>query len=142
MAIPTSCTNNVFINNSGGNYSLAPATTAETPIQIGGRFPAAPTLAQSFGASGTLTLSSAVKISDFDGTYRLVYTFTPPSGATNYGFALTAPTGFSIRKMTASAYDAANGVPYVASVVFPGDALITTAPNTNLMSILVFATMQ
>jgi hypothetical protein len=142
FAIPASCANNVFINNSGGTYTFAPATSAESPIQIAGRYPAAPTLAQNFGASGTLTLVSAVKVSDFDGTYRLLYTFTPPSGAANYGFELTAPTGFSVKKMTADAYDGANGVPYVASVAFPGNTLITTAPNTNLMSILVFATMQ
>jgi hypothetical protein len=142
IAIPAGCANNVFINNSGGNYTFAPATSAETPIQIAGKFPVAPTIAQTFGTSGTLTLVSAVKVSDFDGTYRLLYTFAPPTGATNYGFTLTAPTGFSVRKMTASTYDGSNGVPYAASVTFPGNVFITTAPNTNLMSIFVFATMQ
>lgn len=142
FAIPASCVNNVFINNSGGNYTFAPATSAETPIQIAGRYPAAPTLAQTIGGAGTLTLVSAVKVSDFDGTYRLLYTFAPPSGSANYGFTLTAPTGFSVRKMTANAYDGANSVPYVSSVVFPGNVFIAAAPNTNLMDIVVFAAMQ
>jgi hypothetical protein len=142
MALPANCFNNVFINNQGGNYTFAPATSTETPIQIMGRFPVAPTIAQTFGAAGTLTLVSAVKVSDFDGTYRLLYTFAPPSGSANYGFTLTAPTGFAVKKMTASTYDGANGVPYAASEVFPGNVFVTTAPNTNLMSIFVLVTMQ
>ena len=142
FALPANCTSNVFINNSGGLYTFAPATSAEAPIQIAGRYPAAPTLVQNFGTSGTLTLVSAAKVSDFDGTYRLLYTFAPPAGLTNYGFEVVPPSGFEVRKMTANAYDGTNGVPYVSSVVFPGDQFFMNVPNTNLMEILVFATLQ
>ncbi len=142
FTIPTSCTNNVFINNSGGAYTVAPASSAEAPTVLGGAYPTAPTLTQIAGSSGTLTLLSAVKVSNFDGTYRLTYTFSPPSGSANYGFQLTPPSGFAITKTIGSAYDGANTVPYVSSVVFPGDTILVTAPNTNLMTILLFVTLQ
>jgi hypothetical protein len=141
FAIPASCTRNIFINNAGGSYSFAPASSAVAPITLGGAYPSAPTLSQNVGASGTLTLVSAVLASDFDGTYALLYNFTPPNSG-NFGFTLTAPSGYAVKKIVPGAYDGANTTPYVCAQINPGNAFLVTAPNTNVMNIYVSATMQ
>ena len=139
--IPAGCNRNIFINNAGGSYSFAPASSAVAPITLGGAYPAAPTLSQNVGASGTLTLVSAVLASDFDGTYALLYNFTPPNSG-NFGFTLTAPSGYAVKKIVPGAYDGANTTPYVCAQVNPGNAFLVTAPNTNVMNIYISATMQ
>jgi len=136
--IPTSCDENLFINNPGGTYSFS--TTI--PNIINGNFPAAPTLAKTVGGAGTLTLVSANLVSTFDGTYELLYTFLPSAGPANYGFTLTPPTGVTIKKLNASAYDGANAVPYVCSVTFPNSIFYITAPNTNLVNLNIQLTYQ
>jgi hypothetical protein len=142
FTLPANCRNNIFINNAGGLYTFAPATSAEAPIVVGGPFPAAPTLTQTFGSAGTLTLVSASLVSKIAGTYRLLYTFAPPTGATSYGFTVTPATGYGITTLNASAYDGANGVPYVSSNFFPSNQFIFTAPNTNLVSFNIQVSVQ
>jgi hypothetical protein len=132
-------TNNIFINNAGGAWTL---TGAAKKYVIGaGANPAAPVVTKTSGGTGTLTLVSANLVSIMDQTYQLLYTFTPTASG-NFGFTVTAPTGYNNIKMITSAYDGANNVPYTCSVSYPNTGFIITAPNTNLISLYVQVTMQ
>jgi hypothetical protein len=132
-------TNNLFINNAGGNWTL---TGPAKKFVIGaGASPAAPVVTKTFGGAGTLTLVAANLVSKMDQTYDLLYTFAP-GGSGNFGFTVTPPTGYLNVKMIASAYDATNNIPYSCSVVYPNTDFFITAPNTNLMTLYVQVTMQ
>jgi hypothetical protein len=132
-------TNNIFINNAGGNWTL---TGPAKKLVIGtGASPVAPVVTKTVGGAGTLTLVAANLVSKMDQTYHLLYTFAP-SAAGNFGFTVTPPTGYLNVKMIASAYDAANTVPYACSAYYPNTDFLATAPNTNLMTLYVQVTMQ
>ena len=80
MPIPSGAAGNVFINNGGGQFTFVPANATVSPVVIGGSGnPAIPTLIQSGGAAGVLTLLAASQYSNLDGTYLLLYTFAPPA---------------------------------------------------------------
>jgi hypothetical protein len=132
-------TNNIFINNAGGNWTL---TGPAKKLVIGaGASPAAQVVTKTFGGAGTLTLVAAILVSKMDQTYQLLYTFAPGASG-NFGFTVTPPTGYLNVKMIASAYDGANGVPYACSVVYPNTDFLVTAPNTNLITLHVQVTAQ
>lgn len=135
----TNNTNNIFINNAGGNWTL---TGPAKKFVIGaGASPAAPVITKTIGGAGTLTLVAANLVSQIDQTYHLLYTFAP-AALGNFGFTVTPPTGYLNIKMIASAYDVTNSVPYNCSVVYPNTDFLATAPNTNLMNLFVQVTMQ
>jgi hypothetical protein len=135
----TNNTNNIFINNPGGNWTL---TGPAKKLVIGaGTSPAAPVVTKTIGGAGTLTLVAANLVSKMDQTYHLLYTFAP-GAAGNFGFTVTPPTGYLNVKMIASAYDGANAVPYTCSVGYPNTDFLATAPNTNLMTLYVQVTAQ
>jgi hypothetical protein len=96
---------------------------------------------KTFGGAGTLTLVAANLVSIMDQTYELLYTFAP-GAAGNFGFTVTPATGYLNVKMTASAYDGANGVPYACAVEYPNTGFLVTAPNTNLITLHVQVTAQ
>jgi hypothetical protein len=135
----TNNTNNIFINNAGGAWTL---TGPAKKFVIGvGASPAAPVVTKTVGGAGTLTLVAANLVSKMDQTYHLLYTFAP-AALGNFGFTVTPPTGYLNVKMIASAYDAANAVPYACSAYYPNTDFLATAPNTNLMTLYVQVTMQ
>lgn len=144
LAIPTNCTGNIFINNGAGTLTFAPAASVNAPVILGGAgYPAIPTLAQIAGPSGTLTLVAAQQYSNMDGTYLLLYTFAPPAGVpSNFLFEITSASGYTPRKLNASAYDGANIVPYICSVNYPLTTFMVTIPNTNLVTLCVQVTLQ
>ena len=135
----TDNTSNIFINNTGGNWTLT--GPAKKYVIGAGASPAAPVVTKTFGGAGTLTLVAANLVSIMDQTYELLYTFAP-SAAGNFGFTVTPATGYLNVKMTASAYDGANGVPYACAVEYPNTGFLVTAPNTNLITLRVQVTAQ
>jgi hypothetical protein len=135
----TDNTSNIFINNAGGNWTLT--GPAKKYVIGAGASPAAPVVTKTFGGAGTLTLVAAVLRSIMDQTYELLYTFAP-GAAGNFGFTVTPATGYLNVKMTASAYDGANGVPYACAVEYPNTGFLVTAPNTNLITLHVQVTAQ
>ena len=143
MPIPSGAAGNVFINNGGGQFTFVPANATVSPVVIGGSGnPAIPTLIQSGGAAGVLTLLAASQYSNLDGTYLLLYTFAPPAAPSNFTFTIVNASGYAPRKLNASAYDGANGIPYVVSVIYPLTSFIATIPNTNLVTLSVQVTLQ
>lgn len=135
----TDNTGNIFINNTGGNWTLT--GPAKKYVIGAGASPAAPVVTKTFGGAGTLTLVAANLVSIMDQSYELLYTFLP-SAPGNFGFTVTPSTGYLNVKMTASAYDGANGVPYACAVEYPNTGFLVTAPNTNLVSLNVQVTAQ
>jgi hypothetical protein len=135
----TDNTSNIFINNAGGNWTLT--GPAKKYVIGAGASPAAPVVTKTFGGAGTLTLVAAELRSIMDQTYELLYTFAP-GAAGNFGFTVTPATGYLNVKMTASAYDGANGVPYACAVEYPNTGFLVTAPNTNLITLHVQVTAQ
>jgi len=141
ITIPsTNNTNNIFINNAGGNWTLAGPT--KKYVIGAGAIPAAPTITQTGGGAGTLTLLAANLKTTLDMSYELLYTFAPPSGPGNYIFSITPPTGYSIVRLISSAYDGANSVPYTTSNLYPQTGFIFNAPNTNLVTLNIQVTVQ
>ncbi len=135
----TDNTSNIFINNAGGNWTLT--GPAKKYVIGAGASPAAPVVTKTFGGAGTLTLVAANLLSIMDQTYELLYTFLP-SAPGNFGFTVTPATGYLNVKMTASAYDGANGVPYACAVEYPNTGFLVTAPNTNLITLHALVTAQ
>jgi hypothetical protein len=144
MPIPSDCAGNVFFNNGGGPFTFVPANAAASPVIVGGAGnPAVPTIIQSAGPTGTLTLVAASQYSNLDGTYLLLYTFAPPAIVpSNFTFSIINASGYAPRKLSASAYDGANGVPYVASENYPLTNFTVSIPNTNLATLCVQVTLQ
>lgn len=135
----TGNTNNLFINNAGGNWTL---TGPARKFVIGaGATPAAPTMVRSSGVTGTLALLAANLRSTLDMSYEIAYTFTPAS-AGNVVFSVTPPTGYTISSLVASAYDGANGIPYLCSVAYLNGNIIVTVPNTNVCNIVLQAVVN
>ena len=136
FTIPSSCPSNVFINNAGGTYTVNAATGSTVTFIGSAGVPSAPTVTKTAGGSGTLTLVQVTNNSLIEYGFGLLYTFTP-SASGNFAFTVTPPTGYTITKLTASAYDAANAVPYLCAVSYPDTSFIIQTPNTNLTSLYI-----
>jgi hypothetical protein len=136
FTIPSSCPSNVFINNAGGTYTVNAATGSTVTFIGSAGVPSAPTVTKTAGGSGTLTLVQVTNNSLIEYGFGLLYTFTP-SASGNFAFTVTPPTGYTITKLTASAYDGANNVPYLCAVSYPDTSFIIQTPNTNLTSLYI-----
>ena len=137
--IVAGCGGNVFIRNGGGAYKYVPATNAEVPSIINDSFPTFPTLTLT-GGTGTLTKTIDYQTSQQDGTWESLYTFTP-STAGNYIFNVAGPSPYGVTKLNVSVCDAANAVPRLSSLTYPLGGFIFTAPNTNVVTILLQTTL-
>ncbi|CAJ0877886.1 hypothetical protein R20233_02367 [Ralstonia sp. LMG 32965] len=144
FSIPAFCDDNVFLNCPGGNWTISKGSSSTRVAIIGGMdssFGPAPTLAQTFGTAGSLTLGSATLSGTNGGVWKLLYTFTPPAGNTQYGFTLTPPSGFSIAELSAGALIGASGTPCVSSIA-DGGQFYVTAPSTSAITLTLYVSMQ
>ena len=132
-------TNNIFINNPGSWTLIG---SGQKQVIGAGPVPAAPTLAQTTGTTGTLTLNTATLISTLTQTYELTYNFVPASTSGGIIFTLTPPSGYSITTLNVNCANPATSVPYVTSVQYPDNNFYVAIPSTSAMSINIQVSLQ
>ena len=141
ISIPTSCTNNVLRDISGGVHTVTRAdplggNILSNTAALGGKS----TITKTFG--GALSVGIAERagtgaiFSRADGMWVQNYFFTP-AALGSFGFSITPPTGYAIKRLAVSAYDAANGVAILSAVGYPLTSFIVTCTNANTVDLCV-----
>jgi hypothetical protein len=137
LKIPRDCTNNIFLNVSGGNFKVIKEDYLGGNILInsGGSIGRAK-ISQFFGSKGKLRQIQSYRASGLSEKWNILCEFTPENLG-NIGLRVVPPAGSHLSSVHASALIAANGTPCETAGGWPiGDIFIAVGDKQPIAVII------